>query len=438
MRVIFISDTHFGDDKSTLFTKEGHGKNYDNFKNAAGDNIDYIVLLGDIFDFSIACYEDVYAIAREFFKKIKEDGIIGKNTRVICVAGNHDYDLWHTVEYQANIINPMSSGKLEQRRRFRKSVPGILDDRKNVPKDRALESFNLPYVKRGSGIKPYGGLFLDNIIDEKNQIPFYFAYPNLYLISGDETVIITHGQYFEDYWSLGGEWAPVIFGKEKLGVSTPLELEDVVDLNSTLSHLACSGTGQTGILAPMFHEIHMQAVAGKTDDISKYLNSFTAELVLKIKRKGICGCLYKLFIKAAAKILKNAIIKAIKEKKLKSLRDFKSTEFPEDTKIRMKNFIRSSLIEIEKINKLNEINIPLNIEKMIFAHTHRPIGWGIEKPPIITLEPENPLSLALYNTGGWLEKPNIGDNKDIYGGGIFIYDTKEGFSSKKIDVALGD
>ena len=62
MKLAFISDTHFGDEMCTLVDHAnlGPGQKFDSFASAAGRGNDFLVLLGDIFDFSIAPYEDVY------------------------------------------------------------------------------------------------------------------------------------------------------------------------------------------------------------------------------------------------------------------------------------------------------------------------------------------------------------------------------------------
>ena len=80
MRIAIVSDTHFGDPMSTLvvFGKNGKpviGPKYKAFKQAAGNDNDYLVLLGDILDFSIASYEEVYESAKVFFLQIQTDQI---------------------------------------------------------------------------------------------------------------------------------------------------------------------------------------------------------------------------------------------------------------------------------------------------------------------------------------------------------------------------
>ncbi len=432
MKVAIISDTHLGDKDSSLYTLNGAGHNYQELVNTIGSDTDFLVLLGDILDFSVCSYEDVYKIGKMFFKNLKSDGIIENKTKVIFIPGNHDYDLWHTVEYQTNIINPMKDGNIEERMRFRKAVPGILDDRNEII-DSNADVITIPNVTRKPGNNPYGGLFLDNIIDKNNKIPFYFVYPNLYLIRGNETFIITHGQYFESYWDLGSSWFPKIFGTDKLNIQIPPSLRDLVDLNSTLSHLACSGTGQAGKLSKVFNEIQAEAKKGNISNIKKYLDNLTEEINTLIKQRGLFAFIGNTFKSLMMKKVKKLILKKIKEGKAKTLRDFKESEFPLSVQNRIKNFIKSSKIEIDLINYEHNLNIPLNISGLIFGHTHHPMGWDNLDKKTINIDSSPPQEIPLYNTGGWLIKP---DHQDKYGAEIFIYESNQGFRSKKINVVL--
>ncbi|KPL03441.1 MAG: hypothetical protein AMJ73_07085 [candidate division Zixibacteria bacterium SM1_73] len=83
MRIVMISDTHFGDPMCTLVDHEAlmehqtlkRGKKYNAFFEKAGQNNDYLILLGDIIDFSIVGYANAYKVAKAFFHLIKQDKI---------------------------------------------------------------------------------------------------------------------------------------------------------------------------------------------------------------------------------------------------------------------------------------------------------------------------------------------------------------------------
>ncbi len=99
MKLAIISDTHLGDPMSTMVKPTDNGgweicDNYDQFTAKAGKENDYLILLGDILDFSVAGYQKAYEAAKVFFEKIQEDKIANE---IIYVPGNHDADLWHIV-----------------------------------------------------------------------------------------------------------------------------------------------------------------------------------------------------------------------------------------------------------------------------------------------------------------------------------------------------
>jgi len=49
MKFVLISDTHFGDPEGTLIVRKGRG---------AGTGNDYLILLGDVPDFAMECYDE--------------------------------------------------------------------------------------------------------------------------------------------------------------------------------------------------------------------------------------------------------------------------------------------------------------------------------------------------------------------------------------------
>ena len=136
MKLAIISDMHFGFDGNILVRPSGTGyivdagvnSYYRKMLDAFGDiecegyRLDYLVLLGDILDFSISPYDKAYKIARVFFQKLRSDNV-AKN--YIYIPGNHDCDIWHTVEHQVNIVNTVAKG--QEPRDFKHSV-----DRKSV------------------------------------------------------------------------------------------------------------------------------------------------------------------------------------------------------------------------------------------------------------------------------------------------------------------
>lgn len=205
MKFAIISDLHFGSPHCLIVTgnlRDGFvfGEKYKRFKEAVGKDLDFLILAGDVFDFSISSYEDAYACGKEFFKQIKNDGVVrekGEKSEfgaVIYIAGNHDADIWHIIQHERNVIKRIERGDTPQA--YAHSTAGIIDDRRASP----TYGFTLDNTKpQGGGQKKYGGMFLDKITTDPGQVggetTFYFAYPNLYVVTDAGTILVTHGQY---------------------------------------------------------------------------------------------------------------------------------------------------------------------------------------------------------------------------------------------------
>ena len=82
MKFSIISDTHFGDDTCALVIKDMNanqikpGAKFEEFKAIVGKDNDYLILAGDIFDFSIASYEKAYEYGKAFFMLINQNFIV--------------------------------------------------------------------------------------------------------------------------------------------------------------------------------------------------------------------------------------------------------------------------------------------------------------------------------------------------------------------------
>ncbi len=391
MKLAIISDTHLGDPLCSLVEKNGNdyieGPKYKEFREAAGTGNDYLILLGDILDFSVTSYENAYRAGKVFFSLVQEDKIADQ---IIYVPGNHDYDIWNIVENEVNIIHQIRNGKIP--RKFRTAVPGILDDRT----DTETPGFTLPGVgKRTDGSYTYGGLFLDRITDPPSN--FVFAYPNLYLTTDEGTILMTHGHYLDNYWSLLSKWAPIIFGKD-LKLGTKMDIQEMVGMNFPFNQLACSGVGQAGILSEILSEVQQQIKEGRIEKTRQYLDNldnYLDEHVFDYRKW------YQFINETASDFASNKAKKLILDKisaeiKIRYNREY--FELPE-VQERFFDYYNACLAEIEDLGKLYNIHIP-EPDKIIFGHTHEPIP--LEKPLKMTSHQGN--AVNLYNTGGWLSK----------------------------------
>jgi UDP-2,3-diacylglucosamine pyrophosphatase LpxH len=426
MRIAVISDTHFGDRMCALVTHDtlAPGKAYKKFVEKAGQNNDYLVLLGDIIDFSIASYADAYKVAKAFFHMIKQDNIAKS---IIYVPGNHDFEMWHTVECQINIIRQVREGRPP--RRFHWSVPGLIEDRDK----RKNKGFQLPGVTEVVDPEKVEGekIFLNYITrtkpedDPSKETNFYFAYPNLYLVTDKESVLMTHGHYLEAYWSMVGEWVMKI-GQEDLRIGDALDLRELVAMNFPSCQLACSGIGQAGPLTDVVRQVQRQVKDQQLDRVETYLDRLDDEIdkLTPFRRLDL------------RELGSDVVCNYLKKKALGALKKFKDTRYSEEfahkkeVLARFRRFYEASWAEICELNENHQLDIPQPY-KVIFGHTHRPLEWGAAEPPRAKINGCKPVKL--YNTGGWLWQQPKGEKRTFCGAAVFVYDSKEGFASHVIE-----
>jgi hypothetical protein len=424
VQLAVISDTHFGDPASQLaiwnsaLAKAQLGPKYDEFKEAAGKN-DYLILLGDIFDLSISSYEEAYMVAKTFFKQVQADQIA---KYMIYVPGNHDGDMWHFYEHQVNITMRIMSGRPP--RNFRFSVPAIIDCRQGTPIDREFTLFGVNKNQEYSDFG-YGGMFLDSITQdwEVNKktgtlLPFAFAYPNIYLVTDRETVLLTHGHYLEGYWSLLGDWIQKIAG-EDLAIGDALDMAEMVAINFPLNQLACTGIGQAGPLTKVVQQVQREFKDNDLRRIKSYLDRLSNAFDELTPSRGLLD---------AREAFTDTAANYIKKKLIEKMESSKPARYDEkfihriDILERFRKFFDCSLLEIDAINSSGgpALSTPRYV---IFGHTHEPIPWGDPGAPKTISRSGQPVTL--YNTGGWLNDINKENGKPHFcGAEVMLFDSK--------------
>jgi predicted phosphodiesterase len=383
MKLAITSDMHLGDPECALVSPGASGglvigDYYDAFKNAAGTDNDYLILVGDVLDFSVATYEETYAAAKMFFQMIKNNNIARE---IIYVSGNHDFDIWHTVEYEVNVVRKIAAQKIPEG--FRWSVPGVLDDRNERPDRRLI----LPHVtpKSGANGPRYGGLFLD-----KMTIPdttFNFVYPNLYFITrSSESVLITHGQYFDAFWSILGEWA-LKLARQDLGLGDVVDLREMVAINFPFSQLSCSGVGQAGPLTRnVVRPVQREVKDGDTTRVRKYLDRLDNELDALFKFPW-----HKQHLELLTDLISNKLKEQVIAKIEESKRARGNDKYVDESRQRIWNFYSASRWEINDLNGAQYgCGIPLP-QYIIYGHTHTPFLRKVGERCII-------------NTGTWIKR----------------------------------
>ena len=414
MKLSIISDTHLGHPNCSLVTKR-NGKYhttpyYEAFRKAIPEDNEYLLLLGDIIEFGESKRTEAYDAATCFFSQVKKDALATK--KIIYVPGNHDFNFWQTIEQQKTIINPIKDGSEPQG--FKWSLPCILDDR-------GTDSKLIDHRDN----TPYSSTFLNNLTEPASD--FLIAYPNVYLLTGEgSTILITHGQYFEPFWSILGEFVANIayddLGKQ-YGAS--LDINEFVSLNAPFNTLGSSGAGQAGALSQIIHTV-------KTDYGKKDIKKIT--LYMKRSARSICQKMawynplrYLFFppllaggIWYISSKLKDGYDARFDEKFMKR----------EAVHKRVENYFQASLMELESIastlQSSEKIQTPSDL---IFGHTHQPISWHETNTSLIVAGKP----VTLHNTGGWLYHPDKNSEKKFPGANIFHYSSSQGMGSHTIE-----
>lgn len=422
MKIAIVSDIHVGDEQCALVDSKTYQltNDYEKFRDGVGQGNDFLVLTGDILDFSVSLYQGTYECARTFFKKVLEDDLA---KQFIYLPGNHDTNVWHTIEHETNIINQMGHG--QQVRRFRHSVPAILDDRQQDEWDKFL-LYGVNPQQRGGNAK-YGGLYLDQLMDGESV--FNVAHPNLYLISdAGKGTLITHGHYFEQYWTMAS-WLALAVASDDLAIGA-LDVNELVGINFPLVQLACTGVGQSGPLNFVINEVQKDVKGGELKLVSKYLTRLKKTIddywdferfdnwlrFLNIKEK-----LSDKLLDFMEDYIKDKV-KEIAENEGGGARGDAKFQYKSDVQKRMGTFYLASLVELKAINDDGECNLSglPDPETIVFGHTHIPRPWDEDqKLSTLPFEVTGGRIIQLMNCGGWLKD----ENGEFPGANVFKYET---------------
>ncbi len=442
MKLAIASDIHLGDPECVMVEVDESPSSltgwrlspfYDKFKAAVGSGNKYLILMGDIFDLSIANYTQAYGAAQTLLQAVNRDGLAEE---IIYLAGNHDFSVYRTFVHQRNVINRIPRGKLPT---TFWTVPGVLDDSPDaLPDPNTGEDMRgklmLPDVKPNPPPGPrYAGLFLDELsalpedpatgTPAKAGLPVNFAYPNLYLVESDGTTwLLTHGHYLESYWSLGSRAAGRV-AFDDLGLQPggcDMTLEDLVGFNVPLSELDSASLGQAGKLSNVFRAMQQARRDGDTSRMSKYMQRGIDWLEEELPWWTLPARLPLHATLETARLFITTLVANHPEARY----DPKFLNRP-PIRDHFEAFYRATLQEQDRLRihpkrPQPQLKAP---HRVLFGHTHRPIPLNRDVPLNIGGSP-----IHFYNTGGWLWRKANPPGSPV-GAAIFTYETSAGFSS---------
>jgi UDP-2,3-diacylglucosamine pyrophosphatase LpxH len=377
MKIAIISDVHLGDRNCKVVVNSAVSSTYKELRDSildftSGNPLDYLVLNGDILDFSINSFEASCVIAKPFFQAVARDRLARE---LIYIPGNHDKHIWDAVEWETNIIRRLKEHK--EPRKFRRTQPGIIDLIKSEP----LELKGVTWVE---GTRRYGTLFLEGLFEKNGVIPINVVYPNLYIKTDKNVYMITHGHMLELAWVLLSE---LLSGEPELsGKAGIAELEEY---NVPFTTMICTGVGQAGAVSKLFYKIQLDAKKGRSTRLRKLLDNVVPKLDRFIELPWY------------AELFDNALLLALRKAAIYISEDVSDSRYDEEffeKKSVRKRFLRFYAASCSQAEELG-LEPP---DRIIFGHTHEPIP---AKSPLIVneLSQLNGNSAFLYNTGGWLK-----------------------------------
>lgn len=449
MKIAITSDIHLGDSDSRLDPNcSGYNKGHLFYKfvdllynHSPRGPVDYLILNGDILDFSINSFTKSCNIAKKFFREIKKTEKEGQSIvkQIIYIPGNHDKHIWDAVEWEVNVIRKLKKHK--DTRAFKRTQPGIIDLSTNS-KDKNLL---LPGVRYVEGENRYGDLFLEGLFeDENNKLPINIVYPNLYIKVNDCIYIITHGHMFDTPWVLLSE---LLDGWENIKCG---EIQHFEEYNYPLTSMICTGVGQGGDVSNLLYKILTDIRRDKnTKNLEQMIGYMLSRLPI-IFGKNLSLIKSKKLNTFISKII---IWYLLRKKGIENPRNnelFPDTENNPAQKERLKRFYEASLKQLEHILAKTDKNIDENKEyKSCGCNNHNfGVDKNIDKNKEYKSEREfktvgiifghthvankkfsrllDTVHLDLYNTGGWLKSTKEGVE-------IFFFDNDGNLTSENIN-----
>ena len=385
-------------------------------KELNGNQVDYLILAGDILELSLATRVRAFESFRDFLQEFET---LFKH--VIYIPGNHDHHIWTALQEEAKIFHQIKSNKpvKEYYHAF-------------IPKIRPDGIFTL----EGEQIKPsYGDdIFLYKLLSktkQKDKIMFLIAYPNVYL-DLEEKILVTHGHFFEDAWTLFTDAIP-----NSLNLSYP-SYKLLEQINSPFTEFGWYHLGQAGKLSELMEELWDNIHTGRNGTIDKLSDEITHYLDERLKfrpknKKGLKAFIDKIIgasLEYASDQWLNLNVTILKQLVLSQI----SPEDPKTPGSELRHAQNLFRDPRKKAKVETYLNIAVNsdefaLDALMFGHTHTP--WIPDKYNQGELTIGNK-SIKTYNTGGWVA--DLLEPVSLRGSRPFILGIKDDGSVENIDI----
>ncbi|MGC9052664.1 MAG: metallophosphoesterase [Candidatus Hydrogenedens sp.] len=396
MKIAITSDIHLGDNNSKLNMNSSGNDIFYKFMELLYEHphrgpIDYLILNGDILDFSINSFENSCNTAKKFFREIKNTQKEGRDIvkEIIYIPGNHDKHIWDAVEWEVSVIRRLKKHK--DVKPFKRTQPGIIDLSTNSG-DKRLIIPGVRYVERKSR---YGDLFLEGLFqDVNNKLPINIVYPNLYIKVNNSIYIVTHGHMFDTPWVLLSE---LLEGWENIKCT---EIQHFEEYNYPLTSMICTGVGQGGDVSELLYRILIDIRENKkTTRLEHTLAYMLSRLSKNLGENKFLALLKSQKVDTfITKIIIGYFLRGKGIENPRNNKQYFDIQKNSNKKERLKKFYEASFNQLKHISENNEQD---NFKKIsiIFGHTH--IANKAIKKDTLSLDGIN---LDIYNTGGVVKR----------------------------------
>jgi len=318
-----------------------------------GGRVPELVLLGDIFDLSLAPFDQVVSNVRKFINQLCEADLF--DTIITYVPGNHDHHIWvQIIEYRTFIKN------IKERKRIPSSYPRVTE----------------------SG-KPWRNTFLNGLLPSGGpNVRLQVAYPNRILEAAGTRIIMHHGHFCERLWTLLSHIFYDILKTENL--------DELESFNSPVTELGWYGLGQAGRASEIMERVYENAHAGNFDGLYEVIDALMDGIDRwdgKIDDGWRTDAADWLSKRATRKVAKSLLEKHARRKDSGVAGAAAARGMTIANNEDLRNGIVSYLSKYVGIQ---------DGEKFIFGHTHRH-----EPAQPFTV---NGCNIEIANTGGWVEE----------------------------------
>lgn len=264
-KAIVLSDLHLGEGAS-VFTEAGG----EAFSNEAGEAVrrmierllssqegraEYLILAGDILDLSLASRAAAFVAFRSFLEQVAP-----LFESLIYVPGNHDHHVWVGLQEEARIFARIRQGE-PVLPYYDALVPTIEPDGLtlgNLPDGEPRTEDDVPGSPIGKKT------FLYSLLPgtaRARGMDFVVAYPNVHLRLPRASIMVTHGHFFEDAWTIFTDALP-----ESLG-TTSLSYVELERYNSPFTEFAWYHLWQAGLLSDLIERIWRELRSGAEEPL---------------------------------------------------------------------------------------------------------------------------------------------------------------------------